>query len=159
MKKLILIRHSFAESGSLAPSDYKRNLTVVGEKVAQNQAKLLLKKNLIPDLIITSTATRAIQTTNKFDTILNPTNGVKTVKFLYEDYTTLEFFNMLNAIEESITTAAIIGHNPTIAAMASRLDTDSYNGFEPCSMAVFSGFKQWATVQVGDAKILEYFSS
>lgn len=159
MKKLIIIRHSFAESGSSAQSDFERNLTAVGKKVALNQAKVLMQNKLNPNIIITSSADRALQTSHLFNEVLNPQRGIKEISLLYSDYTTAEFFHILNNIDSDIEIAAIVGHNPSVSAMASRLDPDSFLGFKPCSMAVFNIPSKWSKLQVGDAKIEHYFSS
>lgn len=159
MKKLILIRHSFAESGSGASSDFKRNLTLTGKKIALLQAEILKSNLLIPDLVLTSNANRALQTTFEFSEVLKPKYGIKEINLLYTDYTTADFFNLINQVNNKVETLAIIGHNPSVSAMASRLDPETYLGFKPCSMAVFTIPVKWDALQVGDAKIEQYFSS
>lgn len=159
MKKLILIRHSFAEMGSEAPTDFDRNLTPTGIIIAQNQAELLTRNQLIPEIIISSDANRALQTSAEFLNILKPRLGIKKMRLLYSDYTTAEFFNVLNSIDNKINVVAIVGHNPSVSAMANRLDPASRNGFKPGSMAVFSISEKWSDLQVGNAKIEHYFSS
>jgi len=157
-KKLILVRHSDAESGSFSSPDIKRRLTPEGKNKANMQARRLLKKNLLPDLIITSTASRALETTEIFSNVLKFNCSVLQMSFLYEDFTTSDFFALLNEISDSIKTVVIIGHNPTISVMASRLDLDAMVSFNPCSVGIFDINTSWNSVLVGDAKLAEFFN-
>jgi phosphohistidine phosphatase len=156
VKKLILVRHSDAEHSSFDTPDFDRRLTPQGQKRAKLQANLLLNKNLIPNLIITSNAIRAKETVALLLTILNPDCQIQLVPFLYDDFTTTDFFNLISSIDENKTVVMVVGHNPTISVMASRLDFKSQLSFKPCSMAIFNTTKEWNLLEVGDAKLSDF---
>ncbi|MDA3894454.1 MAG: hypothetical protein PF517_22560 [Salinivirgaceae bacterium] len=158
MNKLILARHSYAESGTSNGSDFKRKLTPIGNEVANSQAKQLLDKGLIPNLIITSNAQRAIETTRVFQKLLNTSCPIFQVSFLYDDYTTAEFFDLVNQISSLHQIVLIMGHNPTISLMSARLDNTTNYPFKPGSLAVFN-CGEWSEVEVGNSKVLEYLST
>ena len=157
MKQLILVRHSDAESGSFSLPDINRRLTPEGKNKANLQVRRLLSGDLKPDLLITSTAKRAVETTEIFSNVLKFRRSILQVSFLYEDFTTSDFFALLNEISESVNTVILVGHNPTISVMASRLDPDVLVSFNPCSIGIFNIGSFWNSVSVGDSKMIEYF--
>ena len=61
------------------------------------------------------------------------------------------------AIRRLNKTVIIIGHNPTISVMASRLDLDAMVSFNPCSVGIFDINSSWNSVLVGDAKLVDFF--
>ena len=158
MSRLILIRHSIAESGSFETSDFERKLTPQGVKRAYNQSEELKNKNIKPDLIISSSATRAIETAGIFSEQIGERCPVKEVPFLYENYTTNEFFSFLNTIDNKYSTVLLVGHNPTISEMAYRLDSDVSVAFSPCEIVIVSVGNNWNLLEVGGGKIDEVIS-
>lgn len=158
MKKIVLIRHSNAESGSFDTSDFNRKLSAKGKQRAKQQANLLLTKNTIPDLIITSNAKRSYETALAFAEVLNKNCPVQQVSFLYEDFTTNDFFNLINKIDDCYETVFLVGHNPTISTMASRLDSDELFTFKPCTICVFEVGNKWQTVDIADGELADFIT-
>lgn len=158
MKRLIFIRHSNAESGSFEMSDFERRLTPKGIKRAQRQANELKSKAIVPNLIITSNAARAIETTNIFHDIIGEGCKVQEVPFLYDDFTTSDFFNLINSIDESYSTVLLIGHNPTISDMISKFDFDFSISLRPCEIVIISIEDLWKTVEVDGGNIVDIIS-
>jgi phosphohistidine phosphatase len=62
MKKIFLIRHAKSDWGHESLADIDRPLNQRGYDEAYLASSLLKKKNFIPDLLISSSATRAIST-------------------------------------------------------------------------------------------------
>jgi phosphohistidine phosphatase len=61
-RRLTLLRHGKAEAADAYPEDFERPLTHRGGIEAQEMAKRLVHRNLIPDLILVSPAERAWST-------------------------------------------------------------------------------------------------
>ena len=59
MKNLYLIRHAKSDWSDLSKSDFERGLNKRGEKAIFTMADALKEKGVIPDLILSSSATRA----------------------------------------------------------------------------------------------------
>jgi phosphohistidine phosphatase len=156
MKQLILIRHSNAESTSFGKEDHKRELTNEGIKKAIDRAMSLLNKNIYPDLILSSNAVRAIQTAEIFAKHLNQKCRTVNIPFLYFEYTTNDFFNLISEIDACYNTVFIIAHNPTLSVMASRLDDDALLHFNTCDIAIFEISKSWKSIEIGDCKLIDY---
>ena len=66
MKIIYLVRHGKAESRDIDKSDFERILVKEGENISQRAAERLKKRKIIPALIITSPAPRALQTARIF---------------------------------------------------------------------------------------------
>lgn len=62
MKQLVILRHGKAEHHSMDKDDYDRGLTERGRRNAADMGKFLNKKSGRPDLILSSSAKRALQT-------------------------------------------------------------------------------------------------
>ena len=155
MRELILIRHSYAEPGMLNMSDFNRDLTSKGVERAVNQSKLLKDRDITPSLIISSNAVRAIKTARIFADIFGNTCPIQEVSQLYDDLTTADFFNILNKIDNSMSTVLLFGHNPTMERMASMLCNKTNVTFKPCHISAFSINNDWKNLQVGNG-IIEY---
>ncbi len=159
MKQLVLVRHSDTESTSFSMPDRARKLTPKGKNKAKIQASRLKKINLIPDLIITSDAIRAEETADIFSKALCSNCPMLKVPFLYEDFTTTEFFTLINELDDSYNTVFIVGHNPNISLMASRLDAESIVSFNTCSIGIFNLADCWSKVEVMKGKMIEYLDN
>jgi phosphohistidine phosphatase len=62
MKRLILVRHAKTEPVTDADSDFTRQLKKRGHKDARMIADHLIGKTMVPEVIISSPAHRALQT-------------------------------------------------------------------------------------------------
>ena len=158
MKELILVRHSNAESESFSNSDFDRKLSGKGIKRAKSQAIEMQSRGKVPDLIITSSAVRAIETADIFFEIFENNCPIKEVAYLYEDFTTSDFFNLINSIDNSYSTVMLVGHNPTISAMAYRLDSDNSISFRPCEISIYNVGDRWDTLEVDGGEFLDVIS-
>ena len=114
-RRLILIRHAKSGWDNVYADDHARTLTDSGQIDAENIGNWLAAHDYVPDLILTSDATRALQTTTLVKRGLN------------KDVQTTEIGMLYHAAPETIqeyaqrTTAktlAIVGHNPGIGMTA-----------------------------------------
>lgn len=139
MKTIILMRHAKAEQGNFEVSDFDRKLTEKGRSDAEIAAKILTKKVKKIDLIVTSSAKRTLKTAKiiaeNFD--INKSN-ILSIDEIYEANTESYLHVIRNLNDETVKTVAIVGHNPTIGAMASILSNHQIFDFKPSSFAVFN---------------------
>lgn len=116
MKKIILVRHAKAED-SVTTTDKERSLVQKGKKQAQFVAEKL-KKTVKPDLIITSSAFRALETAIIFATEMDyPHSKILLDEKLYYDYDKYYLIELINAYK-NVETVFIFGHNMTISEIA-----------------------------------------
>ena len=118
--RLTLLRHGKAEPVDAYPEDFERPLTHRGTIEAQEMAARLVKRNLIPDLILVSPAERAWATAEIIATgcELDP----KQVQCARELYLAApeRTWRLLAHRAASLSHIMICGHNPGLSQIASR---------------------------------------
>ena len=120
MKNLLILRH--AKSGKASPSvkDHDRPLNKEGLEQAPRVGALLAKQNLIPEMIISSTAQRAKQTAQLVAENCGFQGSLTLSKELYEARF-LNYSDILKSLADGINTMMIVGHNPTQEEFVSHL--------------------------------------
>ncbi len=120
MKKLYLIRHAKSSWKEEGLSDFDRPLKGRGVRDAHNSGQWLLQQGEVPELIISSPATRAMHTALIFAQELHyPMSDIQMESSLYlgsiEDVGAV-----LAKVDASIDSVFLFGHNPTITNFVNR---------------------------------------
>jgi phosphohistidine phosphatase len=152
MKRLIFVRHAKAEPLDGGKNDFERQLASKGLNDAGIMSTVLLKANIRPDLVYSSSADRALQTAQILAEKLNITSGkIKKNDDLYEDVTTSDILEIISRTMESVKTLMIVGHNPWISDVTSTM-SDSYDDIMPTCGVVVLDFKvdYWDEVLPGN---------
>jgi len=112
MKKIYIMRHGKAKWNDNEIEDFDRPLKGRGHKAAKFMGSLLSVNQEIPDVILSSTAVRAKETTEDFKKSLGSVVPVIYEETLYMTSVehTMKILRELNEEDESV---MIIGHNPT----------------------------------------------
>ena len=139
MKTIVFMRHAKAEVIKLEKSDFERKLTDKGKNDAQNAAKSLLKDIHKIDLIITSSAKRTFKTAKivaeEFDI---DKKEILCFDELYEAEHN-EYLKVIRSIDDTnINTVLVVGHNPTILAIADAMSSFLFDDFKPGAYVVFN---------------------
>jgi len=156
MLTLILVRHAKTEqlAYNSLKSDFERELKPRGYSDTELVADQLLSKDIVPDLLITSKATRANQTAN----ILAEKLGIAKPdiigeQFIYDGYTTSQFISYLNQFENQ-RCIMVVGHNPEIAMMAINLSGSDYLDFPTtATIGITFDAKSWKDINAREGQI------
>src|SRR5262245_47100382 len=112
MKFLILASHGTAQDKLRATDDFERALTGKGKAECEYAGRRLKEMQVMPDLVMSSPATRALSTAivicNK---ISYPQNKIISVSPLYEGKLR-GIVSLLRSVNNSITSVMLVGHNP-----------------------------------------------
>ncbi|MEW6506499.1 MAG: histidine phosphatase family protein [Bacteroidota bacterium] len=153
MKTLYLIRHAKSSWDDKDLTDFERPLNKRGNRDAPFMALLLKEEKVVPDLIISSPALRAISTAQIFaDKFDYPKNKILLEKSIY-----LSGIKELEAIVQSIPDSHnivfVFGHNPSITHYANHLGNKFITNIPTCGI-VGIGFyeKNWHKVEMGKGK-------
>jgi phosphohistidine phosphatase len=111
MKTLFLLRHAKAENGSAGSPDFDRALNDRGRKEAQAVGTFIQKQTLVLDLVLSSTAKRARETTELVLASANLAVEMRYDQRLYEAGP-LQLLEVITQIEEGRSSVLLVGHNP-----------------------------------------------
>ncbi len=148
MKKIILMRHAKSDWGDTNLTDFDRPLNKRGIKAAKKVGEFLNKKDIVPDLIISSPAVRARTTAELFVEENGYLGDIKFVEKLYSGYEE-DFINEIVNAPQSVNTLMIIAHNPTIENVATTLALENqYLMFKTATVVVFTAYiKRWSDIK------------
>jgi len=132
-KILLLLRHAKSSWDDPELPDHERLLNKRGKQNAITMGKYLKKEQLVPDLIITSTAKRA----NKTATIIAKQSGYdnKTIQseILYSS-SPENYIKVINGIPDKYNKVLLVGHNPIMEDVIARILGETHT-MKTCSLA------------------------
>ena len=150
MKTLLLMRHAKSSWGDESLADHDRPLNKRGKRAAPLMGALLEQMNVVPDLIVSSTAKRARKTAEKVgkasgckrDIVLEP--GL----YLAAPSTMLEIMQRLPRDTDRV---MLVGHNPGTEYMVGYL-TGKFQAMPTAAIAQidFSDLSEWTEI---DARV------
>lgn len=153
MKSVFLIRHSKAEDET--SSDFDRNLTSDGKKLARKIAEKLKVTPGSDSKIVSSPALRAIETANEFaQTYGIRKESITKDTFLYK-YSTVDRFLMFLDSNENNSELWVFGHNPMLSQIVSYLSDDKILSMPKCAVAAFqTEANNWLEATPENTKLL-----
>jgi phosphohistidine phosphatase len=132
MKTLILNRHAKSDWSSGAETDFDRPLNKRGNSDAPMMADRLLERNIMPDIIISSPAMRAISTAKVFANKL----GIDDIKEEIEIYNGGEnyFRHLFPSKDFSANTILAFGHNPDFTSLSTYFSGEYFGNVPTCGI-------------------------
>lgn len=155
---LVLVRHAKSEQD--AATDIERRLTERGHRDAATAGKWLAEQAVVPDLVVVSPAMRARQTWDEIAKTVRAREQVIDER-LY-DNTAADLLDILRAVADEVTTVMLVGHNPSMHAVAAALDDGAgdqaarralHDGYPTCGVAVFDHTGGWTEVGPGTGTV------
>ncbi|MFZ0546075.1 MAG: histidine phosphatase family protein [Candidatus Promineifilaceae bacterium] len=120
MKTLLLLRHAKSSWANAQLADHDRPLNGRGKGDAPKMGRLLDREELVPDLIISSSAERALTTAELAALSAGYNAEIQVVRALYladpEDY-----IELLQQVSDNNERVMAVGHNPGIEELQEQL--------------------------------------
>lgn len=159
MKTIILVRHARSGFDSASGFDIDRTLDPRGNQDAPAMASLLSGHGILPDIFLSSLATRAINTARyflqKFDT---NENDLLIRKDLYEP-AVADFYSVIEELPHDRKCAIIFSHNPGITEFIFDLGCKPVYNMSAGSMYAFSlNTVDWKEIRSAE-KLFLFFES
>lgn len=155
MKKLYIIRHAKSDWSNPQLEDFDRPLNKRGKKNAPFMGKLLRKKNISPDLIISSPAYRARETAISISKEINYHENIMYNEYLYEaDLKTI--MEIVNFIEDEHDNVFIIGHNPGLNMLGFYLVDFNENLPTSGILEIKFDCQSWRKINKSNAQIVSF---
>ena len=156
------MRHSKAEQSG--PSDFDRQLIDRGVVDATEAGQWLASRGVEPDQALVSSAVRAEQTWEA----VNEGGGwdlEATLEDALYEAGPESTIDLIRATEDHVRTLVVVGHNPTMASLATLLDDGEGDdeagnelalGFPTTALVVFSYDGDWSDLDEAAASVVAY---
>ncbi len=133
MKTLLILRHAKSSWGKPHLADHDRPLNKRGKRDAPRMGYLADREGLVPDLVITSSARRAVDTAEAFAYSSGYDGDIRITRDLYHADAT-SFISLLGGLNDELKTVMIVGHNPGMEELLEEL-TGIYERMTTAAMA------------------------
>ena len=160
-KQLLLMRHAKSSWDSDAPTDFLRPLAKRGRKAAPRIGAWLQARELVPEMIISSPATRARQTTLAVANVLAMDDTQLQWEEQIYDASRNDLLAVVKACPKKLERIMLVGHNPGFEELlqwlcADRIPATADGKLLPtAAVAVLALATPWRDVNRGSATLLD----
>jgi phosphohistidine phosphatase len=145
MKFVLVLRHAKSSWKETGISDHSRPLTRRGKKAAPRMGQLLFEEDLVPDVILSSTARRARDTAG----LVADASGFEGEVHLLESFyhaDPSDYLDALHSLSGDINIAMIVGHNPGMEMLLEML-TDEGERLPTAALALIQlPIENWSQI-------------
>jgi phosphohistidine phosphatase len=147
MKTLLLLRHAKSSWENDHLSDHERPLNRRGLSDAPRMGQLLAREELVPDLILSSTAKRAASTAEALAQAAGYEDNIYYTRELYHaDADT--YIDLLKEVDNRYRCVMMVGHNPGLEELVADL-SEHHERMPTGAMAYFKvAIADWQDVDV-----------
>ncbi len=147
MKTLLFLRHAKSSWKDITLVDHKRPLNKRGKKDAPIMGDYLKNNKLTPDLIISSTAKRAKDTSKLVAEHCGYNKDIQSSKLLYGTITPRDYLITIGGISNKYHRVLLIGHNPILEEVLETVTGEQIR-MKTCSLVHISlPIKVWKEVK------------
>ena len=147
MKKLLLVRHAKSDWNTDAKTDFDRPLNKRGHRDAPAMAERMLNKHLVPQIIVSSPAVRALTTAKYFANTFTIDEKLIQIEPTIYEASVAALLSVVNKLDNKFEFAALFGHNPGITNFAIHLCDTSVYDMPTCGVILIEfPFDDWAMV-------------
>ncbi len=165
MLRLLLLRHAKSAWNDATQTDHQRPLNDRGIAAAPKMGSYISSKEIEPEVVLISSATRAQQTA---ELVISQFSRKPQIQILDELYNFSSYQSVLNIIRnkgEKDSPLMIIAHNPTMEELASELTGTGNNAaralmsekYPTAALAVLDfDINKWADLQTGIGTLISF---
>ncbi len=156
MKHLYLIRHAKSDWNDESKSDFDRGLNKRGKKAVLTMAKDLKEKEVMPNLILSSSAKRAKLTAKGLAKEIGYDGEIKYIDALYMSKPET-MRKLIKEVDDKHGTLFVVGHNPEITELTNMLIDDYIDNVPTLGIVALKvPINHWKKFFTGDEK-LQFF--
>jgi phosphohistidine phosphatase len=154
---LYLLRHAESAEKQLHENDKDRALSSRGIKEALMMGAYLFKQNTPLNIIMSSTAARALTTANLVaDALRIDSDKISPQEDLYEA-SPRTFLQFVSQLENDYQHVMCVAHNPTISYLAELFTKSEIGDMVPGGLSIISfDIQKWADVSQGNGELVRY---
>jgi phosphohistidine phosphatase len=156
-RHLYLLRHAESKEKQLHENDKDRALSSRGIKEALMIGTYLFKQNTDLDIIMSSTASRALTTANLVaDALKIDSDKISPQEDLY-DASPRTFLHFVSQLDDDNKNVMCVGHNPTISYLAEHFTKSEIGDMVPGGLSIITfNIKSWKEVSEGNGELERY---
>lgn len=157
MKKLYLARHAKSSWKHQELDDFDRPLNNRGKRDAPFIGQKLKEKNILPDLIISSPAKRAITTAKELaDQIGYPKKNIVEDENIYEAGGG-ELLTIIQNVDDKYNSVMLVGHNPGFTSVHNYIADQYIDNIPTCSIAFIDlDLDSWKKVEPNTGILVDF---
>lgn len=157
MKTLFFIRHAKSDWGKPGLADIDRHLNDRGYADSNKMSKILQERQIVPDLIISSQAIRAVSTALIFCRNLGFDPSQLLIDSNLYDASVKDYLNCISRINNKFKCVLLFGHNPTISDCAKKLAVSFADEMPTCSIVgIKSNENEWKKIATSKSELFLY---
>jgi phosphohistidine phosphatase len=148
MKTIYLMRHGKSKRGPKYETDYERPLAKRGKRAAARMGEYLAERDLLPDLIVSSSAERARDTALRFAEAADCGTEIRFEETLYltDDQA---YLDLIWGLDDTLASVMFVGHNPATESVIGTL-SGSYAHMPTGAVACIQfEIETWGEVEEG----------
>jgi phosphohistidine phosphatase len=156
MKTVYLVRHAKSSWSDPGLTDQLRPLNERGLDNAPEMGRRLASRDILPNLIISSPAKRAITTASLLATEIGyPVDDILMNDQLYFDgaKAILNIIHQTKAENESL---MLVAHNPDMTSLLNKLCGYQVDNMKTCAVAEIEFDLPWSGIQFNSGRLIEY---
>jgi phosphohistidine phosphatase len=152
MKTLYLLRHAKSSWDDPSLKDFDRPLNTRGLKAAPKIGAYMLQEKIRPDVVLSSPALRAKQTTHIVCEAAGLSSLINFDERIYEAGVQ-RLFEIVTGFEDDIKTAVMVGHNPGFEELLAALTGESQRMPTAALACIELRIKKWSGLTGGSGKL------
>lgn len=153
-KQLIIIRHAKSDWGSPSLTDFNRPLNRRGNANAPEMANRMVNQNIVPQLIVSSPAIRALTTAKYFANAWQIDAGNIQLEPTIYEANVRSLLKVVNSLPNNVNKIALFGHNPGLTDFANYLCNANVYNMPTCSVVIIDfPFNNWDEISAETGKL------
>jgi phosphohistidine phosphatase len=152
MKTLLLLRHAKSSWKDENIKDFDRPLNQRGFKAATQIGRLVRKRKLKPDLVLSSPAERARQTAHLMLESARLNTELRYDQRIYEAGAA-RLLEIVSQIDDGVESAMLIGHNPGMEELLKILTGQDHHLSTATLASIELDFEKWNKVRGGTGRL------
>lgn len=154
-KQLLIVRHAKSDWGNAGLADFDRPLNKRGHANAPEMAERLVKQQIVPELIVSSPALRALTTAKYFAEVWGiPSDSILQESEIYEA-NVKSLLTVITNFDNQFNQIALFGHNPGLTDLANYLSNGHIYNMPTSSVVIIEfPFDNWEEISANTGKVL-----
>lgn len=152
MKTLFLLRHAKSSWADAGQPDFARPLNERGQKAAPLVGRFMRRENLLPDLVLSSPATRARETITLVAAAGKFSCEVRYDERIYEA-SLARLLEIVMQLEEGAGAVLLVGHNPGMEELVLHLTGEQQHMPTAALACITLNIEKWSKARAGNGHL------